>query len=139
MYEGSADKTFVRGEKLELAVHEGEELFFQGRLSQTGVFSDRSNSLVHLLLEEMQGDVFFGPEIIKDGAFGNTSLARNGFSCRSVKALSLKERQSGGHYSLPNRCFVLRAPPRRPLRCGRATARFSLRCRFLVCRHSMNS
>ena len=47
MNEGGADETFVRGEKLKLAVHEGEELFFEGRLSQTRILADGSNRLIH--------------------------------------------------------------------------------------------
>ena len=54
----------------------------------------------------------------------------------SVKALSLKERQRGCHNSLPNRCFVLRAPPHRTFRRGTA-ARLPLRGRFLLCGHSI--
>src|SRR2546430_9997506 len=134
MNEGRADETFVWSEKLELAVHEGEELFFEGRFSQPGILADGNNSLVHFLLEKMQGDVFLGPEIVKDGAFGDAGLARNRFSRRGIEALSLKERQRGGHDSLPNRCFVLRAPPRRRLHCG-CSAWLSLRCRFLLCDH----
>ena len=97
MNEGRADELFIRGQKLELAMHEREELFFEGCLAQTGIFADGSNGLIHFLLEEMQGDVFLGPEIIKDGAFGNPRLARNGLGCRSVKAPGLKERQRGRH------------------------------------------
>src|SRR5437667_12785848 len=77
MNEGRADETFVWRQKLELAVHEGEELFFQRRLSQTGIVADGSNCLVHLLLEEMQSDIFLGSEIVEDGSFGHPGLARN--------------------------------------------------------------
>src|SRR5947208_7568877 len=135
MNEGSADEFFVWGQKLELAVHEGEELFFEGRLPQTGILADRSNSLIHLLLKEMQSTVFLGPEIVEDGAFSDAGLARNCFSRGGVKAPGLKERQRGCHNSLPNRRFVLRPPPHRTLRRGPA-APLLFRCRFLLCGHS---
>src|SRR6266446_6963780 len=110
MNEGGADETFVRSQKLELVVHEGEKLFFDGRLTQTGIIADGSNRLVHFLLEEMQRDVFLGPEIVKDGAFGDAGLARNCFRRGGIKAPGLKQRQCGRHNSLPNRFPVLRAP-----------------------------
>ena len=91
MNEGRADETFVWSEILELAVHKREELFFDRRLSQTRVIADGSNSLVHFLLEEMQCDVFLGPEIVEDSAFGDTGLAGNCFGGGGVKALGLKE------------------------------------------------
>src|SRR5712691_2365768 len=120
MNEGGADETFVRSQKLELAVHEGEELFFEGCLSQTGILADGSNRLVHFLLEKMQRDVFLGSEIVKDGAFGDAGLPRNRPGGRGVEALGLKERQRGRHDSLPNRFLVLRAPPRGTRRRRRA-------------------
>src|SRR5438552_14945889 len=86
MNEGRADETFVWRQKLELAVHEGEKLFFQRRLSQTGIVADGSNCLVHLLLEEMQSDIFLGSEIVEDGTFSNPGLARNCPGRGSVKA-----------------------------------------------------
>src|SRR3989440_4381615 len=136
MNESSADEPFVRGEKLKLAVYQREELFFQRGLAQTRVFADRSNRLVYFLLEEMQSDVFLGPEIIEDGAFSNPGLARYGFSCRSVKAPGLKERQGGRHDALPNRRFVLRAPAHRTLHPGSASARLRCGGRLLLCGHS---
>src|SRR5437879_13349326 len=103
MNEGGADETFVWSEKLELAVHEGEELFFEGRFSQPGILADGNNSLGHFLLEEMQGDVLLGHEIVKDGAFGDAGLARNRFSRRGIEALSLNDGQRGRLSSLPTR------------------------------------
>ena len=135
MNESRADKSFVWGEKLELVMHEGEELLFERRLSQTGIIADRSNSLVHLLLKEMQSNVFFRSEIVEDGAFGDPGFTRNCFSRGGVKTLSLKKRQRGGHNSLPNRYFVLGPPPHRALHCGCSAWR-SLRCRFLLYGHS---
>src|SRR5438552_15222692 len=137
MNKGGPDEPFVWGQKLELAVNESEELFFEGGLPQTGIFADGSNRLVHLLLEEMQRYVFLGPEIIEDGTFGDTGLARNCFGRGGVKAFGLKQRQRGGHNPLPNRCFILRPPPNWTLRCGCAQ-RLSLRGRFLSCGHSPN-
>src|SRR5206468_3675878 len=92
MNKSGTDKLFVWRQKLELAMHEGEELFFERGLPQTGIFADGSNSLVHFLLEEMQGDIFLGPEIVEDGAFGDAGLAGNSFSRGGVKAFGLKER-----------------------------------------------
>ena len=136
MNESSADEPFVRGEKLELAVYQREELLFQRCPAQPRIFADRSNSLVHLLLEEMQRDVFLGPEIIKDGAFGDPGLARYGFSCRSVKSPGLKQSQCGRHNFFPNRRFVLRAPPHRTLTPGRMPARLCFQAGFLLCGHN---
>src|SRR6266849_10645444 len=135
MNEGGADETFVRSQKLELAVHEGEKLFFEGRLTQTGIIADGSNRLVHFLLEKMQRDVFLGSEIVKDGAFGDAGLARNRPGGRGVEALRLKERQRGRHNSLPNRFLVLRAPPSRTRR-RRTASRLCFRPRFLLCSHN---
>src|SRR6266849_796346 len=137
MNEGGADETFVRGEKLELAVHEGEELFFQGCLSQAGIVANGSNSLVHLLLEEMECDIFLGLEIVEDRAFGDRSLARNCLGRGGVKAFGLKERQRGCHNSLPNRGLVLRAPPR-GTRCCRAASPLRFRWRSLLGGHKNN-
>src|SRR5712691_857505 len=116
-------------------MHEGEKLFFQRRFPQAGIFADGSNGLIHFLLEEMQRDVFLGPEIIEDSTFGNPSLARNCFGRCGVETLGLKETQGGGHDSPPNRRFVLGPPPHRTLERG-CSARLSLRCRFLLCGHS---
>src|SRR5438128_5633087 len=118
MNKSGADKTFVRGEKLELTVHEGKEPFFKGCLAQAGIIANGSNGLVHLLLEEMQRDVFLGPEIIEDSAFGDPSLPRDGFSRGRVEAFRLKESQGGSHNPLSDRFLVLcaapyRSPPRR--------------------------
>src|SRR5881392_1576642 len=79
MNKGGADELFVWCEKLELAMNEGEELFFERGFPQARIFADGSNSLIHFLLEEMQGDVFLGPEIVEDGAFGDGGLAGDRF------------------------------------------------------------
>src|SRR5438445_747197 len=112
------------------------EFFFEGRLAQARTIADGSYGLIHFLLKKMQGDVFLGPEIIKDGAFGSPSLVRNGLSCRSVKAPGLKERQRGGYNSLPNRCLVLRAAPNRTLHFRSSSARLRFRERILLCAHN---
>src|ERR1700730_4462709 len=95
MNKRSADETFVWRQKLELVVHEGEQLFLERRLSQTRILADCSDGLVHLLLEEMKCDIFLGLEIVEDGAFGDAGLARNRPGRRGLKALCLKEVQGG--------------------------------------------
>ena len=117
-------------------MHERKELFFEGGLAQTRIIADGSNGLIHFLFEEMQGDVFLGPEIIEDSAFGDAGLAGNCFSRRGIKAFGLKERKRRGDNSLPNRCFVLSAPPHRTLRCNSA-ARHPFRCCFLFGPHNV--
>src|SRR5207237_4707870 len=93
MNESSANELFVWGKKRKLAVHESKELFLEGRFSQTWIVSDGRHGLINFLLEEIERDVFLGPEIVEDGAFGDSRFARNLFGSRRVEAFCLKQIQ----------------------------------------------
>src|SRR5882724_2740132 len=120
MNKRSANETLVRSQKLELAMHEGEQLFLERCLPQTRVSADGRNRLVHFLFEEMERDVFLALEIVEDGTFGNAGLARDRFCRRGIETLRLKKVQRRSHNALPDRFLALRAPSHRTGR--RATA-----------------
>src|SRR2546430_1747596 len=99
---------------------EGEQLFLEGRLSETRVLADRRNRLIHFLLEEVERDVFLGLKIVEDGAFRDSSLAGNRLGGRCLEPFRLEEIQRGGHNALPDRLLALSAPSHGTLRPGAA-------------------
>src|SRR5712692_7200068 len=103
MNKRSADETLVRSQKFELAMHEGKQLFLEGRFPKPRVPADGGNRMVHFLLEEMERDVFLALEIVEDRAFSGASPARNRFGRGGVEALCLKQAQRSGDNALPDR------------------------------------
>src|SRR5580765_3351303 len=109
--EGRPDEPFVRREELELRLDEREQLFFERRLAEPRVALHRGNRVVYLLLEEVEGDVFLGAEVVEHGALRDFRLASDGFRRRRVEAFVAKERERGGDDSRTRRGFVLLAAP----------------------------
>ena len=67
--------------------------------------------MVDFLLEEVEGDVLLGPEVVEDRAFRDPRFPRDGLGRRRVEALRLKQGQRRRHDALLNRGFVPDAPP----------------------------
>src|SRR2546423_11914575 len=108
MKESRANELFVWSKKLKLAVHERKELFLKRRFPQTGIVADSRHGLINFLLEEIECNVFLGPEIVEDSAFGDSRFARNLFGSRCVEAFCLKQIQGGGDDTFSDRLLGLR-------------------------------
>ena len=91
MKESRTDKAFVGSKKLKLAVHEFEKLFFQWGFTKAWIVSNSSDSMIDFFLEEKESDVFFGSEVVEDGAFGDTGSSCYCFGGGCVKSFDLEE------------------------------------------------
>src|SRR6185295_8573118 len=125
MKESCTDKALVGSKKLKLAVHEFEQLFFQWGFTKAWIVSNGSNRMIDFFLEEKESDVFFGSEVVEDGAFGDTGSSGDGFGGGCVKSFGLEESESCFDDTVTDRLFALR-----PLTgfTGFTGLRFSLRC-----------
>src|SRR6476620_4838173 len=88
--------------------------------------------MTNFLLEEIECNVFFAFEVIKDCTFGDSCLTGDHARRGPVESLCLKQIQRRFHDSIPNRLFVLRTTSRRPLPNRRLLCRLTARL-FLWC------
>jgi hypothetical protein len=108
MKESCTDKTFVGSKKLKLAVHEFKKLFFQRGFTKAWIVSNGSNRMIDFFLEEKESDVFFGSEVVEDGAFGDTGPSCDRFCGGCVKSFGLEKSESCFDDTVTDRLFVLR-------------------------------
>ena len=104
-----ADEAFVRREVFELTVDEREEFFFERRFSQSRIIAHGSDRVIDFLFKEKERDVFLGPEVIKDGAFGDAGFASDCFGSGRVEAFALEQTEGGLYDAVADGLLILRA------------------------------
>jgi hypothetical protein len=90
-------------------MHQRKELFFERRLFQTRIVAHRSHRRIDFLLEEVQRDIVFTFEVIKNRAFGDLGFARDDLGGGSVEASGLKEIERGFHDAFADSFFICSA------------------------------
>jgi hypothetical protein len=105
----SANEAFVWREVFQLTVDKREEFFFERRFSQSRIIAHGGDRVIDFLFKEEERDVFLGPEVIKDGAFGDAGFASDCFGSGGVEAFGLEQTEGGLYDAVADGLLILRA------------------------------
>jgi hypothetical protein len=124
-------------EKLELALHEGEQFLIERCMAKRGARAHGGDCLIHLEAKEVQGNVLLRLEVVEHRSLGDSRAARNCLCRGGVESLLLEERKRGRDDPALDDFLVARA---QASFCGRgASALFLGGCRGLLGGHGRDS